>query len=104
MMFMPLAALALSASAAASPFTHLVHKHPHLRDTRVSITLRNLSPMFRDVQIDGHVYTIQANDALLVKGPAGTAIYAAGPIGELRRGQVVTQLDAAHNQAVVELK
>jgi hypothetical protein len=104
MMLTSIAALALSASASVSPVSHLMHKHPALIDTRVSVTLHNHASMFQDVQVAGRIYTIPAKQGIVVKAPVGTTIYAASSTGELHRGQVVMQLDATENQKVIELK
>ena len=57
------------ASASAAGTNHDIR--PQKKDTRVFITLVNKGVTFRDVKIDGHVYTLQPHDLLTVKGPAG---------------------------------
>ena len=77
MIYTSLAVLALSASAAVSPFSHMVHMHPHTAqvDERVSLTLYNKSGSFRDVQVDGKIYTVLAHNSLFIKAPAGTVVF-----------------------------
>jgi len=67
------------ASAHAAQFGRFLHLHPggsHAQDPRVSFIAYNKGPMFQDVKIDGHVYTVLSHHSLLIKAPAGTAIYA----------------------------
>jgi hypothetical protein len=104
MIFMPLAAVALSASAAISPFSHLMHKHPTLIDNRVSVTLHNRASIFQDVKVDGHRYTVPGHRGIVVKAPIGTVVYADSSTGELRRGDKVVELSESLNEQTVDLK
>lgn len=93
-----LAVLALSASAALSPLSNLVHLHPHAQaDTRVNVSMFNMSTSFRDVNVDGHIYTVMPKTTLLIKAPAGTEIFAASEMPFFHKGQriieVTPQLD-----------
>jgi len=104
-MYTSLAVFALSASAAVSPLSKLVHLHPHAQaDTRISITLVNKAPMFQDVKVDGHIYTVLSNRALNIKAPAGTVIYADSSTGTHHRGEVIAELDPTLNKKAIELK
>jgi hypothetical protein len=106
MIYTSLAVLALSASAAVSPLSKLVHLHPHSAqmDTRVSVTLHNDAPVFQDVKIDGHSYTVWAHQGLIVKAPAGTVVYADSSTGAHHRGDVLVTLTAQVNQQSIDLK
>ena len=94
MIYSSLAVLALSASAAVNPFTHVVHMHPKAAqpDTRVSVVLYNSSVGFRDVKIDGHVYTVLSHNKLTIKAPAGTVIYADSRTPTYHRGDVMLEV------------
>ena len=84
---------AAPATAPASPLGNLVHLHPHtLPDTRISLRLVNQAPSFRDVTVDGHAYTIPAGEALRIKAPAGTRIYAASRTPAYHRGDLILEL------------
>jgi|GEM_PF-1004187 len=68
------------AAANASPLGKLMHLHPRAsqtQDSRVSILMYNKGPLFQDVKVDGHVYTVRSHGWLAIKAPAGTPVYAA---------------------------
>jgi len=106
MIYTSLAVLALSASAAVSPLSKLVHLHPHSAqpDTRVSVTLHNDAPMFQDVKVDGHTYTVWSKQGLTIKAPAGTVVYADSSTGSHRRGEVLVTLTAQVDHQSIDLK
>jgi hypothetical protein len=67
-----------STSAHAMPHIFGVHRHPagtQAADARVTIHLTNNGPLFKDVKVDGHVYTILPHQAITIKAPAGTPVY-----------------------------
>ena len=106
MIYTSLAVLTLSASAAVSPLSKLVHLHPHSAqpDTRVTLTIHNSSPLFQDVKVEGHTYTVWSHHGLTIKAPAGTVIYADSFNGPRKRGDVIAQLDASLDKKAIELK
>ena len=106
MIYTSLAVLALSASAAVSPLSKLVHLHPRNTqpDTRVIVTLHNDSSIFQDIKIDGHTYTIRSHQGLVIKAPAGTKVFAESSTGGLHRGDLVVELDAQLDQKRITLK
>ncbi len=86
---------AMVATAPAGPFANLVHLHPHTSpDSRVTLTLVNQAHSFRDVQVDGHAYTIPAGQTLIVRAPIGTRIYAGSPTPTLHRGDLMVEVSA----------
>ena len=86
---------AIVATAPASPFANLVHLHPHTNpDTRVTLTLINRAHSFRDVNVDGHAYTIPSGQVLVVRAPIGTRIYAGSPTPTLHRGDLMLEVSA----------
>jgi len=99
--------LAVLALAAAASFPQLptkgVHLHPQ-PDTRVTVTLRNPTSFFEDVQIDGRSYTVPAHRGLVIKAPAGTLVLADGPHSFHHRGDVLLQLNAALDNTAITLK
>lgn len=105
MIYTSLAVLALSASAAVSPLSSLVHLHPRTRpaDTRVSLTLINSNPSFRDVQVDGHTYTVEPQHTLMIKAPAGTLVYAASRSLLHRRGDTLLEVTPTLNGQRVKM-
>src|ERR1700756_2457737 len=78
------------ASASAAGTNHDIR--PQKKDTRVFITLVNKGVTFRDVKIDGRVYTLKPHDLLTVKGPAGTCVYAASTFGKYQPGDTLVSL------------
>ena len=93
MILASLALAAIVATAPASSLNNLVHLHGHtLPDTRVSLRLVNQAPSFRDVKVDGHAYTIPAGQALRIKAPVGTLIYADSRTPAFHRGDVMLEV------------
>jgi hypothetical protein len=79
------------ASASAAVTNHDFHAR-RAKDARVFVTLVNTGVTFRDVRVDGHIYTLQPHELLTVKGPAGTMVYAASSFGKYHRGDVMVAL------------
>lgn len=106
MIYTSLAVLAMSASAVIFPLSNRMHLHPQneKKDTRVSLTLRNSTPFFQDVQIAGKSYTIFGNHTLLVKAPVGTRIIAASSTYGHHRGDVLAEVSPEKNNTLLELK
>ena len=94
MIYSSLAVLALSASAVVNPFTNLVHLHPKPAqpDTRISVTFYNNNSGFRDLKVEGHVYTVMPHEKLFVKAPAGTIVYADSRTLTHKRGDVLMEV------------
>ena len=101
MILSSLAAVVLSASA-FSPLSHLVHLHPKAAqpDTRISVTLINQASSFRDVKVDGRVYTIGSHGTLTIKAPAGTPVFAESRTFEYRRGDLMLEIGATKTDSV----
>jgi len=106
MIYTSLAVLALSASAAVSPLSKMVHMHPHSAqpDTRISLTIANKAVIFQDIKVDGHSYTVLPHNSMRVKAPAGTVIYADSSNGHIRRGDVIAELAPQSNDQTIVLK
>ena len=93
MILTSLALAAMVATAPASSLGNLIHLHPHtLPDTRISLRLVNQAPSFRDVKVDGHAYTIPAGQALRIKAPVGTLVYADSRTPSFHRGDVMLEV------------
>ena len=104
MIYTSLAVLALSASAAVSPFSNLIHLHPHAAsaDTRVMVTLVNGSNGFRDVKVAGQVYTVLSHRTITIKAPVGTVVYAASRTPSYKCGDVMMEVNPKlDNQKIV---
>jgi hypothetical protein len=106
MIYTSLAVLALSASTAVSPLSKVVHFHPHSAqpDTRITVTLHNNAPMFQDVKVDGHSYTIGAHQGIHIKAPAGTVVYADSTTGKHHRGDVLLEVSSQVENTTLDLK
>jgi hypothetical protein len=103
MIYTSLAVLAMSASAAVSPFSNLVHMHPHAKpvDNRINVRLYNQSPSFCELTVAGKTYTVMSHEELFVKAPAGTIVYAASRMPFVKQGDVVLELsDKINNQKI----
>jgi murein DD-endopeptidase MepM/ murein hydrolase activator NlpD len=86
-------ALAAISSTSAHAFPHFgIHRNPSAAvqpDSRIAIVLYNKSSTFRDVKVDGRVYTVLAHTGLAIKAPAGTPVYAESMVPLHRRGDVL---------------
>jgi hypothetical protein len=104
-MLSSLAVLALSASALANPFSNLVHLHPRpaQHDTRVSVVLYNKGISFRDVKIDGHIYTVTSHQMISVKAPVGTVVYADSKTPTYHRGDAIVEVTPKLNNQQINL-
>ena len=105
MIYTSLAVLAMSASAAASPLSNLVHMHPHSKqdDGRVSVTLYNKALSFRDVTVAGQTYTVEPNHTLFIKAPIGTDVYAASRSSLHHRGDLLLEVTPSINKQTVNI-
>jgi hypothetical protein len=103
MILASVATLALSASSFLS-FGNLIHLHVKpITDSRVDVTLVNSAPGFRDIKVDGQLYTINSGHTLTIKAPAGTVIYTESRMRTLRRGDVLLQLDKQMDHTSVSI-
>ena len=69
-------ALAVTVPSSAHAFPHFgVHRTPVVQDGRVSLNLTNNGHSFKDVKIDGTIYTVLPHQSIAVKAPAGTPVY-----------------------------
>ncbi len=96
-------ALALAASALASPFPNPINLHPHMPDGRIAVRLVNENEGFRDVTIAGRNYTLLRHGVLDIKAPAGTMIYSNSPSHTHKRGDLLLEVKPANNNGVISL-
>ena len=93
MILASLVVAAMTVSAALPPTANLVHFHPHAgADARISLTLVNQAPSFRDVKVGGHSYTIGSHGTLTIKAPVGTCVYADSRTPHLHRGDLMLEI------------
>jgi hypothetical protein len=101
-------AVGATASTSAYALPHLgLHRHPEpaqAKDSRVTVQIRNDAPMFKDIKIDGHVYTVLSHQFLSIKAPQGTEVYAASTGLNYRRGDLLFEINPALKDAIVALK
>ena len=104
-MYTSLAVLAMSASAALSPLSNLIHLHPHVAqaDNRVRVTLINNALSFRDVKVGDKTYTVEPKHLLTIKAPEGTVVYAASRSTFHKRGDQLLEVTGKVNQQTIEL-
>lgn len=79
-------------SANASPLGKLLHLHvtgAQIMDARITVQVYNQAPLFRDVKVDGHVYTLMPRHGLSIKAPVGTPVYAASTGFGHRKGELL---------------
>jgi len=89
----PVAAFALAATASTSAFAwpHFltVHRHPSVPDTRITVNLFNSNSIARQIKVNDRIYTMQAHQALSIKAPAGTNVYAENAGRLHQKGEVL---------------
>ncbi len=105
MIYTSLLAVAMSASAVVTPLSNFIHLHPHAAqpDTRISVTLYNNANLFRDVKVDGHIYTVTPQHSITIKAPAGTVVYADSRMYQHRRGDVLMEVTPQANHTRFDL-
>ena len=105
MIYTSLLAVAMSASAALSPLSNFIHLHPHAArpDSRVSVTLYNKANLFRDVQVDGKIYTVIPQHTIRIKAPAGTVVYAASRMRSHHRGDAILEVTPKMHNTQIDL-
>jgi hypothetical protein len=98
-------ALAAIASTSANALPHFggVHRHPAAQDGRVTLHLYNKAPLFRDVNVDGHVYTVLPHQSLLIKAPAGTPVYTETTGGLHTKGDLLFSVGTQLQNATVSI-
>ena len=102
MIYSSLAVLAMSASA-LMPLSNPIHLHPKASDTRVEVTLYNNAVGFRDVKIDGHLYTVMPHQALFIKAAPGVVVYTDSRTLSLKRGDAILTVTEKLNHQRVNL-
>jgi hypothetical protein len=104
MLFTSLAAITLSATSLVSPFTRIFHMHPSLKVDKISVSIQNQSHTFQEVSINGHSYTIYAQQWLHVRGPVGTTVVADSNHGTIHRGDTIVVLEPQLDNTRVVVK
>ncbi|HEX9201407.1 MAG TPA: hypothetical protein VF865_17755 [Acidobacteriaceae bacterium] len=100
------AAAIAPATANASPFGKLLHLHPRAaqpKDDRLTVRIYNRSAIFRDVKVNGHIYTVNAYGAVAVTAPAGTDVFAASSSFGHRKGDLLVTVSPETKDRVVFL-
>ena len=97
---------AASIPAAALPHFTGMHRHPgaNAQDARVALSIYNASEHFRDVKIDGHVYTVLPHQGLAVKAPEGTAVYTETTGAMHRKGDMLFAVSQTMQHSTVSIK
>ena len=65
--------------------------------------IRNDAPIFKDIKIDGHVYTVRSHQFLTITAPKGTDVYAASSGLNYRRGDLLFQVNPGMKDTIVAL-
>jgi hypothetical protein len=91
------------ASASAAGMDRDVHS-THAKTARVYVTLVNKGSWFRDVKINGRIYTVLPGELLAVKAPVGTTVYAASSFGRYHAGDLILELTPSvdHNRVSIQ--
>jgi hypothetical protein len=78
--------------------------HPSLKASKITVSIQNRSHFFQDVSINGHSYTIYAQQWLHVSGPAGTTVLADSNHGTIHRGDTLVVLQPQFDNKTVIVK
>jgi len=99
-----LASTALT-SANAQLFKAPIHLHPTAgqTDDRVTLRIRNENTSFSEVVVNGKTYEVRGHQAVVIKAPAGTVVYAGYGITRHKKGSVLTQMDVASDGKTITL-
>jgi hypothetical protein len=101
-------AVGAAASSSAYALPHLgLHRHPDpakASDPRVTVQIRNDASIFKDIKINGHVYTVLSHQFLAIRAPKGTDVYADSTGLNYRRGDLLFQVNPEMKDTIVALK
>jgi hypothetical protein len=91
------------AGANASPLGKLLHLHPGTKtqDARITVHVFNQTGLFREVKVDGHVYTMMPHHGIVITALAGTPVYAASAGFAHREGELLFTVSPATKGATV---
>ncbi len=95
-------ALAPLAAANAQLLKAPIHMHPNT-DARVSIHVKNDSPAFREINVDGKTYDIGGHSQVVIKAPVGTVVYAGFGVPQHAKGTVLLQMDEQANGKTINV-
>ncbi len=100
-------ALGATASTSAYALPHFgLHRHPsasQIPDSRVTVRIANKGPLFRDIKVDGHVYTILPNKFITITAPAGTSVYTESTGGLHHKGDLLFEVVPQLRGAIVSI-
>jgi hypothetical protein len=80
--------------------------HQHLadpNDTRVNMQVYNKGETFRDVKIEGRIYTLLPHQYLNIKAPEGTGIYTNSTGSLHRKGDLLFSVDRSMKNKVLTI-
>ena len=101
-------AVGATASTSAYALPHLgLHRHPDpakASDPRVTVQIRNDASIFKDIKINGHVYTVLSHQFLAIRAPQGTDVYADSTGLNYHRGDLLFQMSPGMKDTIVALK
>lgn len=101
--FLVVSAMAPAADASLGRLFHLHPAATQSKDARITVQVVNHSALFRDVKVDGHVYTLMPRHGLSITAPAGTAVYAASTGFGYRTGELLLSVTPETRGATVYL-
>jgi hypothetical protein len=88
--------------ANAWPLGKPLHLHPE--DSRIVLKLCNGGEILQDVKVDGRIYTVLPHEAIVVKAPEGTLIYADSRGFAHRKGDLLLTVSAEMRGAKISIK
>ena len=92
------------AGANASGISKLLHLHPNVSENdqgRIVVSLYNRGALFQDVKVDGKIYTVLPHQALEIKAPNGTPVYANSTGAGYNKGDLLFSINPSMKGATV---
>lgn len=96
---------AVSSTSSAYALPHFgIHQHPaDPNDARILVDVYNKSESFRDVMIEGHVYTVLPHHTLTIKAPEGTPVYTETTGAMHHKGDLLFSVDRSMKNKVLSI-
>lgn len=97
------AALSTATSAYALPHPGLHHRPADVNDNRVVLDIYNKGDMFRDVKVDGKIYTLLPHHSMTIKAPQGTPVFTNSTGSLHRKGDLLFYIDPSMKNKVLSI-
>src|SRR5580658_7172682 len=97
------AAISIATPAYALPRFGFHSHPPDPNDSRIALEIYNKGGLFRDVQIEGKVYTILPGHSLTIKVPQGTHVFTNSTGALHHKGDLLFSVDPSMKNKVLSI-